>query len=52
MVYIKFNEDGSFKFLIGKFFLEDELRVWGECFGVKFGDMVFILVGEMDKICK
>lgn len=52
LVYIKFNEDGSIKSSIGKFFSEDELRAWGEHFGAKPGDMVFILAGETDKTRK
>ncbi|MBX2873653.1 MAG: aspartate--tRNA ligase [Saprospiraceae bacterium] len=52
LVYIKFNEDGSIKSSIGKFFSEDALRTWGERFGAKPGDMVFILAGEMDKTRK
>ncbi len=52
LVYIKFNEDGSIKSSIGKFFSEDALRQWGELFGAKPGDMVFILAGESDKTRK
>lgn len=52
LVYIKFNEDGSLKSSIGKFFSEDELRAWGERFGAKPGDMIFILAGETDKTRK
>lgn len=52
LVYIKFNEDGSLKSSIGKFFSEDELRAWGARFGAKPGDMIFILAGETDKTRK
>lgn len=52
LVYVKFQEDGSIKSTVGKFFDDDQLRVWGERFGAKPGDVVFILSGEAEKTRK
>lgn len=52
LVYIKYNEDGSIKSSIGKFFSDEALQQWGERFGAKPGDMVLILAGEEEKTRK
>jgi aspartyl-tRNA synthetase len=48
LVYIKFNEDGTVKSPIGKFYSEEDLRVFGERFGAEAGDMLLILSGDAD----
>ena len=52
LVNVKFNEDGSVKSSVGKFFTDEELKAWGEKFGAKPGDMLLILSGEADKTRK
>lgn len=52
LVYVKYNEDGSVKSSIGKFYSEADLLAWKELFGAKEGDMLFILSGETDKTRK
>jgi aspartyl-tRNA synthetase len=52
MVYVKFQEDGSIKSTVGKFFGDDALRAWGEKFDAKKGDVLFILSGEAEKTRK
>lgn len=52
LVYVKFLTDGSIKSTVGKFFDDDTLRVWGERFGAKPGDVLFILSGEAEKTRK
>ncbi len=52
LVNVKFNADGSVKSSVGKFFSEDELRAWGEKFGAKPGDMLFVMSGEVDRVRK
>lgn len=52
LVYVKFEEDGSVKTSVGKFYNEDHLRAWGELFGVEKGDMLFVLSGEKSKTRK
>lgn len=52
LVYVKFLEDGSIKSTVGKFFDDEALRAWGEKFGAKPGDVVFVLSGEAEKTRK
>lgn len=52
LVYVKFEEDGSIKSSVGKFFDDDALRVWGDKMEAKSGDMLLILSGETDKTRK
>ncbi|MDF1694195.1 MAG: aspartate--tRNA ligase [Saprospiraceae bacterium] len=52
LVYVKFLQDGSIKSTVGKFFDDDTLRTWGEKFGAKPGDVLFILSGEAEKTRK
>ncbi len=52
LVYVKFNADGSIKSSVGKFFDDEQLRIWGERFGAKPGDMLLILAGEAERTRK
>ena len=46
LVYVKWNEDGSFKSSADKFFDQDALKSWGEKMGARPGDLLLILAGE------
>lgn len=48
LVYVKFQTDGI-KSTIGKFYSDDELKKWGEKFGAKTGDILFIVSGDEEK---
>jgi len=52
LVYVKFEEDGTIRSSIGKFFTEEQLKTWGEMMGAEAGDMLLILSGEVDKVRK
>jgi len=52
LVYVKYNEDGSIKSTIGKFYSDDDLNALKEKIGAKNGDVLFILCGETDKTRK
>ena len=52
LVYVKCNEDGSFKSSVDKFFDQDALKAWAEKFNAKAGDLILILAGEKDKTRK
>ena len=52
LVYVKFNEDGSIKSSVGKFFTDDDLREWGKRFDAKPGDLLLILSGQAMKTRK
>ncbi|NHM06637.1 aspartate--tRNA ligase [Flavobacterium sp. CYK-4] len=49
MVYVKCNEDGSYKSSVDKFYDQDDLKKWAEATGAKSGDMIFVLSGGADK---
>ena len=46
LVYVKYNEDGTLKSSVGKFYDENELKTWAEKMGAKPGDLMLILSGE------
>jgi aspartyl-tRNA synthetase len=46
LVYVKYNDDGSFKTSVDKFFSQDDFKAWAEKFGAKPGDLILILAGE------
>ncbi|KPM47135.1 aspartate--tRNA ligase [Jiulongibacter sediminis] len=52
LVYIKYNEDGSFKSSVDKFYSDEDKKAIAEKFGAKPGDMILILSGETDKVRK
>ena len=49
MVYIKYNEDGSFKSSVDKFYTQDDLKTIADKFGAKPGDLILILCGPAMK---
>ncbi len=49
MVYVKCNEDGSFKSSVDKFYDQEDLAKWAEKTGAKVGDLICILSGQTDK---
>jgi aspartyl-tRNA synthetase len=52
LVYVKYNEDGSFKSSVDKFFNPDDLKTWADQFGAKPGDLMLILAGDAHKTRK
>jgi len=49
MVYVKCNEDGTFKSSVDKFYDQEDLTNWAKTTGAKPGDMIFVLSGPADK---
>ena len=49
MVYVKCNEDGSFKSSVDKFYDQEDLAKWAEATGAKPGDLICVLSGEASK---
>jgi aspartyl-tRNA synthetase len=49
MVYVKCNEDGTYKSSVDKFYDQDDLANWAKTTGAKSGDMIFVLSGPADK---
>ncbi len=52
LVYIKCEEDGSYKSSVDKFYSTDDLEAICNACNAQKGDMVFILSGETDKVRK
>ncbi len=52
LVYVKCNDDGSFKSSVDKFFDQDALKSWADTMSAKAGDLIFVLSGEKDKVRK
>ncbi len=46
LVYVKCNNDGSFKSSVDKFFSNEQLKSWTEKLNAKPGDLLLILAGE------
>ena len=49
LVYAKYNDDGTFKSSVDKFYSQEDLQEWAELTGAKPGDLMLILSGEIDK---
>lgn len=46
LVYVKYNEDGSFKSSVDKFYSAEHLQKWAEACNAKPGDLILVLVGD------
>jgi aspartyl-tRNA synthetase len=49
MVYVKCNEDGTYKSSVDKFYDQDDLTNWAKATQAQAGDMIFVLSGPADK---
>lgn len=52
LIYVKYNEDGSFKSSVDKFYSQEDLMEWANKFDAKPGDLMLVLSGESDKVRK
>lgn len=50
MVYVRCNEDGTFRSSVDKFYSEEDLAKWAEKTGAKAGDLICILSGDKNKV--
>lgn len=46
LVYVKCNEDGSFKSSVDKFYSQDDLKAWAEKTGAEAGDLILVMSGD------
>lgn len=46
MVYVKYNEDGSLKSSVDKFYDDSDLKAWAEKTGAQPGDLICVLSGK------
>ncbi|MGC9343542.1 MAG: aspartate--tRNA ligase [Bacteroidales bacterium] len=49
LIYVKYNEDGSFKSSVDKFFDVDALKSWAEELSAKPGDLLLVMAGGKQK---
>lgn len=52
LVYVKYNEDGSFKSSVDKFFNQEDLAEWAQKFNAKPGDLMLVLAGDTMQVRK
>ncbi|MEI6866731.1 aspartate--tRNA ligase [Flavicella sp.] len=50
MIYAKYNEDGTFKSSVDKFYNQEDLAAWAEKTGAKPGDLICVLSGKINKV--
>ena len=50
MVYVKCEEDGTFKSSVDKFYDQEDLKKWAEITNAKPGDLILILSGNAIKV--
>ncbi|WP_106795095.1 aspartate--tRNA ligase [Aquimarina sp. Aq78] len=50
MVYVKCNEDGTYKSSVDKFYDQDDLAKWAKATGAKAGDLICVLSGQTNKV--
>ncbi|SNS77825.1 aspartyl-tRNA synthetase [Belliella buryatensis] len=46
LVYVKCNEDGTFKSSVDKFYTQEDLKAWAERANAKAGDLILVLSGD------
>ena len=49
LVFVKCNEDGTFKSTVDKFYDQDQLKQWADSMNATKGDLLFILAGDANK---
>jgi aspartyl-tRNA synthetase len=49
MVYVKCNEDGTYKSSVDKFYNQDDLAEWAQITGAQKGDLILVLSGDLNK---
>ncbi|MFN8238136.1 MAG: aspartate--tRNA ligase [Chitinophagales bacterium] len=52
LIYLRWNNDGTLKSSVDKFYNEDELRKWAAAANMKQGDLLLVLCGNTDKVRK
>ena len=50
MVYVRCNDDGSFKSSVDKFYNQDDLSKWAKCTNASEGDLICILSGKTNEV--
>ncbi|MDR5591560.1 aspartate--tRNA ligase [Christiangramia sp. SM2212] len=49
LVWAKYNEDGSLKSSVDKFYSQEDLKAWAEATGANPGDLILVMAGDSAK---
>lgn len=52
LIYVRYNEDGTVKSSVDKFYSEEDLKKWVSAFDAKPGDLILLISGQGDKARK
>jgi aspartyl-tRNA synthetase len=52
LIYLRYNEDGTVKSSVDKFYPEEDLRKWVAAFDAKPGDLILVISGQADRARK
>ena len=52
LIHLRYNEDGTLKSSVDKFYSEEDLRKWAKQCGAVPGDLILVLAGEAEKTRK
>ena len=50
MVYVRCNDDGSYKSSVDKFYNQDDLSKWAKCTNASEGDLICVLSGKTTEV--
>jgi aspartyl-tRNA synthetase len=49
LIYLRYNNDGTLKSSVDKFYTPEDLKLWAEKIGANPGDLIFVLAGDKKK---
>jgi aspartyl-tRNA synthetase len=52
MVYVKCNEDGTYKSSVDKFYSQEDFEAWAKATNAQSGDLLLLLSGDLEKTRK
>ena len=52
LVYARYNEDGTIKSSVDKFYSAEDLQAWAQAFAAEPGDLMLVMAGGADKVRK
>lgn len=50
LVFAKYNEDGSFKSSVDKFYTQEDLQSWADRLGAQKGDLMLVMSGDTNAV--
>lgn len=52
LIYCRYEQDGTLKSSVDKFFTQEDLKAWAETCQAKPGDLILVMAGPLDKVRK